>query len=656
MLDLLPVELPPGIQRRGVQIESKGRWYDSNMVRWDNQSVEPVGGWVLFSPQTEGTQLVPANDVGDTDSFSPDWTLGDMWNWLSGNPPLSVTGINLSAAGPPGSSATVSGVTGLTVGNRYRIYVETFVGNSISEPIELAVLLNGQQSQSVFLTTTDTNFYVDMTLESASGSTGLIHLEGGSGGLQVTLFEIRELTTEDLDFSSFGAIRGAHSWNSNEGTPYIAMGSYNSLRIMNGNRIINNITPPTLAVGVDSSRILNGYGSGNYGAGPYGVSSGRNTSQSPATNWTIDNWGENLVGVSDSDQGIYELALSDFEDGVVTTASLIVGTGVPICESLIVTQERILIAIAADGNPRKIKWCDRENNTVWVPSSTNEAGDLELQTSGRLVCAENVRGRTLILSTQDAFVVTYLQPPLVYGAQKVGGACGIAGRNLSCAVGPYAYWMGHNDFYWYDGSEARVLPCEVRDYVFNNINKDFISHAYCVSNQQFGEVWWVYPGPGRSENSEYVYFNYRDNYWGIGTLFRTSAIDSGVFDNPIHFSTDYIYEHEVGLVHSDVGPGEVTFDYPPFLRSGPININNGADIYHVLQVLNDERVQGQCQLTFYGKYYPNDTEYEYGPYQFDNPTDVRFSARQFSMLIEAQDGDDWRIGPLRLYVAGGGRR
>ena len=70
-------------------------------------------------------------------------------------------------------------------------------------------------------------------------------------------------------------------------------------------------------------------------------------------------------------------------------------------ESLVVTAERFLFALGAGGNPRKVQWSDRENNNLWTPAVTNEAGDLELNTSGSIMKGLRVRGQTLILTTRD---------------------------------------------------------------------------------------------------------------------------------------------------------------------------------------------------------------------------------------------------------------
>ena len=82
-------------------------------------------------------------------------------------------------------------------------------------------------------------------------------------------------------------------------------------------------------------------------------------------------------------------------------------------QSIVVTEERFLLALGAGGNSRKVQWCDRENNTVWTPSATNEAGDLTLQTAGKIMAGVRAQGQTLILTSTDAHSATYLGPPYV---------------------------------------------------------------------------------------------------------------------------------------------------------------------------------------------------------------------------------------------------
>lgn len=42
---LFPLDLPPGIYRNGTIYQAKGRWYDSNLIRFIDGTIEPIGGW-----------------------------------------------------------------------------------------------------------------------------------------------------------------------------------------------------------------------------------------------------------------------------------------------------------------------------------------------------------------------------------------------------------------------------------------------------------------------------------------------------------------------------------------------------------------------------------------------------------------------------------
>lgn len=40
------LDIPPGVFKNGTRYQAKGRWWDSNLVRWSEGSTQPIGGWV----------------------------------------------------------------------------------------------------------------------------------------------------------------------------------------------------------------------------------------------------------------------------------------------------------------------------------------------------------------------------------------------------------------------------------------------------------------------------------------------------------------------------------------------------------------------------------------------------------------------------------
>ena len=47
---LVKLEIPPGVFRNGTEYQVSGRWYDSNLVRWIDGLMMPVGGWERLTP------------------------------------------------------------------------------------------------------------------------------------------------------------------------------------------------------------------------------------------------------------------------------------------------------------------------------------------------------------------------------------------------------------------------------------------------------------------------------------------------------------------------------------------------------------------------------------------------------------------------------
>lgn len=491
---LIPINIPPGVYRSGTELQSAGRWYDVNLVRWTESAMEPIGGW-----------------------------------------------------------------------------------------------------------------------------------------------EVRPLS------ALTGKARSLITWKTNGNVRLMAAGTSSKLYAVTQSNSLVDITPVGFTAGSDDASTGTGYGIGAYSDGFYGTPRPDSGSVTPATTWSLDTWGEYLVGCSTSDGKLYEWQL----DYLTPTKAAVIANAPTSCIGLLVTAERSLFALGASGNARTVAWSDLEDNTVWTPSSTNLAGSIILQTSGRIITAKRVRGQNLILTDIDAHTLTYVGLPFVYQAEIAGRACGAASANCVAVLDNMAVWMGQKGFHVYDGY-VKPLPCEVYDYVFNNINTNQMSKVYAVNNSQYNEVWWFYPSANSNENDSYVSWDYVENHWTIGTLARTAGTDRSVFRNPIMIGTDgYIYDHEIGLNYSGA---------LPYAETGPFQIGNGDQILYINEMIPDERNQGSVSATFTTRYYPTSEETTYGPYSLTQPTSVRFNGRQIKMRVTTTTPSDWRVGVQRLNAIPGGRR
>lgn len=440
-----------------------------------------------------------------------------------------------------------------------------------------------------------------------------------------------------------GKARGIHTWLANDGDRWAAVGTHTGLYAFNGGSIYN-ITPVGFTAGREDSFDGLGYGYGFYGAGPYGVKPAV-TSIIDAATWTLDNWGQYLVACMNEDGIIYTWEL----DPVTLPLAL---TNAPVDnQGVFVTPERAVVAYGAGGVPRRVKWADGNDYTIWTAASNNTAGEKDIESKGKLNGHVKVREGTLLSTGVDIHLFEFVGSPFIYGIRKVSDACGFLGKHAGVSVEGGAFWMGQNSFFFYDGT-VKALPSDVGDYVFKDINRVQGAKVYAGHNPTFGEVKWFYPSANSTEVNRSVSFNYRENHWNIGSMTRTAWAETGVFNNPLAVGTDgYIYQHELGW----------TADGTPittgrFLEAGPVEIDRGNKVLHINQLLPDENTVGQVQVRFGTKFTPLGTEYDLGPYSMAPYSDMRVTGRQIAPRIEGLADADWRVGTFRFEVKTGGRR
>src|SRR6056297_3601248 len=436
--------------------------------------------------------------------------------------------------------------------------------------------------------------------------------------------------------------RAMISWEDNSGDRWVAAGAFDKLYVMSASNVVSDITPPTLVAGRLNAEIETGYGGSFFGTSYYGVSRPDDGNYSEATTWSLDNWGEYLVGCSVDDGTLWEWQL----DPAIPAQAI---ANAPTDNlSLLVTEERFLFALGAGGEPRKVQWCDRENNTLWAPDATNEAGDIELQTRGQIMAGVRTRGQALTLTDIDAHSANYIGPPFVFGFEQVGTSCGLISRNAAIPTDNGVFWMGQRGFFLYDGTTVQELPCDVHDLVFDDINPSQISKVWAMSLGQQGEVWWFYPSSASNEIDRYVALDFKEGHWMTGSLSRTCGVDRGVFKYPLMADADGdLIDHEIGVNYDGASV---------YAESGPISIGNGDQIMAVRNLIPDELSQGEVSVTFKTRFHPNDVERSYGPYSMSNPTSVRFQGRQVRMRIEGEKLANWRAGIMRVEaVSRGGR-
>jgi hypothetical protein len=303
-----------------------------------------------------------------------------------------------------------------------------------------------------------------------------------------------------------------------------------------------------------------------------------------------------------------------------------------------------------------VRWSDQENIFEWVPAATNQAGELRLSHGSQLVTGRHGRQEFVVWSDSAIYSMQYLGPPYVWGANLLMDGISVASPNAVVGASNTMFWMGTDKFYVYDG-RVQTLPCSVRQFVFDNFNKDQAFQVVAGGNEQYSEVWWHYPSLNSTVNDRYVIFNYLDNAWYYGTLNRTAWMDSSLREHPMAS-----FSIKTSFLSADITSADTTInllDASSYPYAGTIVIDSEQITYtdrtavalsNCVRGANGTTAASHVAYSTAGMLIPNQVMFhEIGNDDFSTATPVPIESFVTSSDFDIGDGHNfgfiWRIIP-----------
>jgi hypothetical protein len=408
--------------------------------------------------------------------------------------------------------------------------------------------------------------------------------------------------------------------------------------------------------GADDATAGYGYGAGAYGTGTWDTPRSASDISLSARIWSLDTWGEDLMACPLPGGPIFYW---DKSNGTSNRATEI--TNAPDGNAFILTSaiDRHLIAFgavpvgSANQDPLVIRWCDQNNFNDWTPDANNTSGERRIDKGSRIVTAINV-GRTILFWTDlSVYTMNFVGPPAIFSIQFAGDHSGIAGPLARASFGGVVYWMGRDNFWYYDG-QVQQLPSDVRNYVFDDMNQNQSDKFFAGVNRQFAEVWFFYASEGSLDIDRYVIFNPREGHWSIGTLDRTAWIDRGeVFPHPSAMSrAGYLFGHDVGF-DADGAPIDWFLEtYDLELPAGEEDPSGGPGgrLFRVRRLIPDFfQREENIDVQLRARKYPNGVQVTRDRVlkAADNFIPVKLRGRQIGIRLSGSSTKFWRAGHWR---------
>ena len=692
-MPLQKIVFKPGVNRENTRYTTEGGWYEADKVRFRQGTPEKIGGWVRISSATflgicrsikNWTTLGFQNLLGigthlkfyisnggqyyDITPTTPVHTLIGPFATVSGSTTVTVT----DAAGgySDGGFVTFTGATavgGLTISGEFKLSFSS--GTTYTITAASAASSSASGGGTVYAV-----YQVSVGPSIVSVLTGWGASTWGSGawGTGATSAEALRIWNqanfgEDLIYGPRGA--PLYYWDATIG--YLP--SIITLTIATPCVITTTLNLPDLtAIVLETS-----------GALPTGLSVGVTyyTRYVSASTFNLSTTPTGaLINTTGSQSGVHRIS----QRGVLLS-SLNGATGVPTTQNyfLISDASRFVLCFGTNEigsstvSPMLVRWSDQENPVDWTPTATNQAGSITLSRGSEIITAIQTRQEILIYTNIALYSFQYLGPPFVWGSQILSDNISIIGPNAVATASGIVFWMGVDKFYMYDGS-VKTMRCDLRQFVFSDLNMAQSDQIFAVTNEGFNEVWWFYCSAGSMAVDQYVVYNYLEDIWYYGTMARTAGLDSGIGQFPIAATySNNIVEHENGLNDQETATATAINAY---ITSSQFDIGDGHNFAFVYRMLPDLTFRGSTSNS------PVATMYLFGLKNsgsgYNNPASVggsnnanitgtamipveeftgqvftRIRGRQMAVKIESdQLNMTWQLGSPRIDIRQDGRR
>jgi len=705
---LTKVLYKPGVNRENTRYTTEGGWYTSDKVRFRQGTPEKIGGWVRISGDVfvgicrslwnwvtlggenlmgVGTNLKfyieqggGYNDITplrtrdyttnltnpfDTTNASALVTVNDTAHGAQAGDLVYFTGASTVGGIPAEELNTRHVITSITNANQYVITVTTPASSTVTGGGGAVVA----------------SYYID-TFELGSNP---FATTSGSAVVIVTDTDHGALNGDFVTFSGASLVAGL-SLNNEYQITYLTNNTYSITASSNANATTSGGGSSVLAqyqinTGPAIQAPIVGWGSGGYGLGTWG--NGLSNTDSLRI-WSASNFGEDLVfGVKGGAIYYWDASTSVASRGV-PISTLPGATDPPTVQNFILVSDTYRFVLCFGSNdvgsvvqdPMLIRWSDQESVTDWLPTAANQAGSIRLSHGSKIITAIQTRQEIVVLTDSSLYSLQYLGAPLVWGSQLLGDNISVMGPNVAAVASGVVFWMGKDKFYSYSG-RIETLNCDLRKYIFNDINLLQNEQVFAGTNEGFNEIWWFYCSSESTTVDRYVVYNYQEKIWHYGTMARTAWFDAGLRDYPQAATYSYnLVNHELGYDDNETG---VVLPINAYIESAEFDIQDGHNLGFVYRILPDVTFSGSTSaspsvtmtlipMMNSGSGY-NDPQSLAGSSsaavtrtstsvieQFTGQVYVRVRGRQMIFKIESTDlGNAWQLGAPRIDIKPDGK-
>ena len=703
-MPLQKIQLKPGVNRENTRYTNEGGWYESDKVRFRQGTPEKIGGWQRISSATflgvcrslwNWITLASLNLLGvgtnlkfyiESGGAYNDITPTRVTNTLT-NPFTTATSTNTGTT----TKVTVADANGGFINNDYVTY---YISGAASVTFNGITITSNTQYQLTYVSAT--TYTISVTGTASASSAG--------GGTIYAVYQVNTGPSYSVPLTGWGSSTwGSGSWgigttttdalriwnqiNWGQNLLYGPRGAplyyWDAIQGVTGQGVTMTIATPCVVTSAVAFSDGTPITLSTTGWLPTGLVPGVTYYTKYISTYTF-NLAATSGGASINTTGTQSGTQRIAQRGVLLSSLTGSDGYTPLFQNTFTVSDASRFVLVFGTNdygstvldPMLIRWSDQESLTTWYPAITNQAGSVRLSHGSKIVTTVQSRQEILVYTDQSVYSLQYLGPPFVWGTQLLGDNVSIAGPNAATLASGVTYWMGVDKFYKYDG-RIQTLRCDLRQFIYSDINPQQYDQVFASTNEGFNEVWFFYCSETSTTVDRYVVYNYFEDVWYYGTMARTAWLDTGLRNYPLAATYSYnVVNQEYGVDDNETG---TTLPIEASITSAQFDIGDGHNFAFVYRMIPDMTFRGSTsgttpQVTMYlqglnnsgsgitqtgnaNVTYSGSAPAVINVDQFTGQLYIRVRGRQMQMKITSNSiGVQWQLGAPRIDIRPDGRR
>lgn len=298
--------------------------------------------------------------------------------------------------------------------------------------------------------------------------------------------------------------------------------------------------------------------------------------------------------------------------------------------------------MVAYGNDGVIRWSNEGDIATWEPLDSLTNAKFLVVANTKIVKAYRNRGGAapslLLWSLNSLSRATYgiIGTENTFTSTTIEDDISIMSSNCIVKYNQMFFWIGVDQFYFFNGIVQKLQNTMNNDWFFENVNLNFRQKIWGVAMPRYKEIWWFYPRGNSTECNAAIIYNLEEEIWYDTLIDRSAGVPTSIYPYPIFASsipvstittrgaldTFPLWTHEIGTNRVQ---GENIYAIDSYFETSQMDMwasnPEGSVLLRNRRIAPDFVQVGTMYVTINTQKYPNSPIVSDGPYPFTTSTE-----------------------------------